>query len=221
LSVDRQALVHGPLGGFAEVIDQIVPPEVFGYDRTVPSRAHDPETARRLLREAGYPDGFEVDLDYVPGRYRASDQVVSAVSKDLGQVGIRCRLRPDTAQAYLDRLHRHQTALYLIGMIGQTGDAAWSYGWLLHTPARGYGGINGGAYSDEWLDRLIEDASVPLSPRQRQRLHFAAAHRVYEQVPVIPLYRQTDLYAVTRDLAFEPRLDRRLEAAALRWLPQP
>ena len=38
---------------------------------------------------------------------------------------------------------------------------------------------------------------------------------------MIPLYRQTDLYAVARDLAFEPRLDRRLEAAALRWLPQP
>jgi peptide/nickel transport system substrate-binding protein len=216
LAIDRDALVRGPLAGQAEVVDQIVSPQVFGHHDGLPLLAHDPAEARRLLAEAGYADGFEVDLDLTATAGRPHP-ALEPVMRDLGAVGIRVRPRASQLASLLDRVERRDTALYLMGWISTSGDAGSSAEYLLHTPGGAYGIDNGGGYSSPDVDRLLGEAARCLDSGERRLLLRRAFERVHEDVPVVPLYRATDIYAVAERLVFVPRLDREIRGAELRW----
>lgn len=217
LAVDRNALVRGPLGGFAEVVDAIVSPqELGGHKDALEPRRYDPTEARRLLAEAGFGNGFAVHLDYIPEKYRAMEAVATSIARDLAAVGIRALLRPGSPREVVTRVERQDTALYVLGWISDTGDGRVSYEYLLHTPTRGFGIDNGGGYSNPEVDRLIEEASGRMLPEQRDAILSRLGRLVHEDVPVVPLYRQADLYALRSDLVFRPRLDRRVKAAEIR-----
>jgi peptide/nickel transport system substrate-binding protein len=219
LALDRGEIVSSALAGQAELVDQIVAPPVFGYSRSLTPRPHDVDGARRLLAEAGHRAGFAVTLDYMPGKYRAMPAVVAAISRDLRQVGIEVRPRGCEPGPFLERVESRQTALWLMGWMSTGGEASITYGYLLHTPVGGQGVDNGGGYSNADLDRLLESARGVLSPERRAQILAEAAALVHEDVPVVPLYRQVDLYAVARKLSFEPRVDRRTQAYRMRWQP--
>ncbi len=216
LAIDREALVRGALAGQGEVVDQIVGPQVFGYHDRLPPRPFDPGRSRRLLAEAGHAAGFDVDLDFLNSE-SARDSVLAALVKDLAQVGIRVRPRPSDGASLLRRIESRQTALYLMPWISTSGDAGLSADYLLHTPGGGYGVDNGGGYSSPEVDRLLEAASRQLQADARRLLLHAMAVRVHADVPVVPLYRRTDLYATASGLSFVPRLDRQIRGSEIRW----
>jgi peptide/nickel transport system substrate-binding protein len=218
LAIDRRALVSGPLGGFAEVVDQIASPQEMGQAPDLPERRYDPQESLRLLAAAGHPQGLDVDLEYMPQKYRAMEAVASAIAADLLQVGIRVTPRPRAGPELLGRIERHETALYILGWISDSGDGRLSYEYLLHSPGPTYGLDNGGAYSNPEVDSLIERASSRLSVGERREILDRLARIVYDEVPVVPLYRQANLYAVSRSLVYRPRLDRRMRAFEMAWV---
>jgi peptide/nickel transport system substrate-binding protein len=217
LAIDRRGLVDGPLGGLAEIVDQIADPHELGYASTLASRPHDAAESRRLLVLAGHPKGFTVALDYVPHKYRAVEAVVASLASDLGKVGIRVVPRPGSFEEVVGRIERRETSFYLLGWLSEIGDVRLSYEYLLHSPGEGFGLDNGGGYSDPEMDRLIEEVSERLAPEERKTLLRRIAKKVYDEVPIIPLYRQADLYALKSDLVFAPRLDRGIQAFDIRW----
>lgn len=220
LAVDREALVSGPLLGFAETAEQVIAPEVFGYHEGLPRVARNLPEARRLMTEAGYAKGFEVPLDFMPGKYRAGEAVVAALGSQLAEAGIRIRPRPFDARTFLDRVETQQPAFYLMGWLSNSGDAGLSYEYLVHTPGNGFGQDNGGGYSNPAVDALLEQASGRLRSEQRKASLREAAELLQQEAPLVPLYRQTDVYGVAQGLQFRPRLDRRINAAALAWMPR-
>ena len=217
LAVDRQRLARETLGGLATPCDQVVASEVFGYHTHLPRIPHDPAQARRLLAEAGWSQGFGVALDFMPGKYRAIDAVLASVSSDLARVGVTVRPQPADPGLFFDRLARQETSLYLMGWMSSSGDAGITLEYLLHSPGPRYGVSNGSGFSDPALDALLEQAASQVEARQRLPLLQQAAELVHESLPVVPLYRQTDLYGVAEGLVFEPRLDRRVRGFDLRW----
>ncbi len=216
LAVDRDGLVRDALGGLAEVVDQIAAPIEGGAGRR--EEAHDPAAARRLLAEAGYEQGFRVGLHFMPTKYRAMERVVAALTRDLDAVGVELVPLPCTPADMLARVERRDLSFYLLGWISDIGDAVMSYEYLLHTPQGGFGVTNGGGYSNARLDALVSEASGRLTPRQRRERLAEAARLVRDDVPLLPLYRQLDVYAVAAALDFTPRLDRRVRAASLRFV---
>ena len=216
LAIDADDLVRRALGGYGERVNQLPTPKEFGYDPGLPRRSVDRAEARRLLAAAGRPRGFSAELDYMPGKYLAMEAVVRALAAELLEIGIRVDLRPAPPDVFLKRIQARDTALYVIGWLNDTASAEITYESMLHTPGGGLGIDNGGGYSNPELDRLIESASRSLNPGARALLLKRAAAIVYEDVPLVPLYRQADLYAYASRLAFEPRLDRRMRLAQLR-----
>lgn len=216
LAVDRDALVQGPLEGHGEPAHQVVVPGVFGYHERLDPVLRDAAAARRLLAEAGWPGGFEVDLDYMPQKYRAMEEVVAQLAGDLQGIGIRVRPRTFDAAAFFPRSER-AGALSLLGWMSTGGDALVSYNYLLRTPGGGFGIENGSRYSSAVVDGLLEQAMRQLDPEKRAHLLARVAEEVQRDAPVAPLYRQGDLYGVAAGLEFQPRVDRRLRAAHMRW----
>jgi peptide/nickel transport system substrate-binding protein len=217
LGIDRRAIVDGPLAGHGEVADQIIPPPVFGFAVGLPPLNYDPTAARQLLAEAGYGTGFGITLDYMPGKYRATEAVVRSLAHDLGVLGVQVRPRPLDPPAFFERIERQDSAMFLLGWMSTGGDGLVTYNYLLHSPRDGQGVDNGGGYSSSAVDNLLSDAKRRHRPEERREMLGRVARLVREDMPVVPLFRQTDLYGVRDRLVFEPRVDRRVRVRTMSW----
>jgi ABC-type transport system substrate-binding protein len=121
-AIDRRALVSGPLGGYAEVVDQIASPQEMGQAADLPERLCDPEESKRLLAAAGFARGFDVELEYMPQKYRAMEAVAPAIARDLAKVGINVRLTARSGPELLGRIEKRETVFYILGWISDSGD---------------------------------------------------------------------------------------------------
>jgi peptide/nickel transport system substrate-binding protein len=218
MAIDRAGLVRGPLGGLAEVLDQPLAPEVFGFAAGLPPLDFDPDAARRLLAEAGWANGFTTALDFVPGKYRDVDRAIEAIVADLGRVGVRVNPRPSAYPAFLELLVRRDTPFYLRGW-STSVSAGQTYEYLLRTANGSYGGANAGGYSNPALDALLDAASREGDDAKRLLQLQRAGEMIRQDLPLVPLYRQFNLYAARAALGFEPRLDRTVRGAELSRRP--
>jgi peptide/nickel transport system substrate-binding protein len=200
-AVDRKALVAGPLRGYAEPTEQLAQPGQMGFDSELGAPDLELSQARQLLGSAGYPEGFEVQLDYSSGTL---DEVARELAAQLSGVGIRLRLRPSEPSEFYPRIKRRDTSLYLLRWIQPSQEINETYSWLLHTPGEGIGAMNCGGYSNERLDRLLERAAQATVPELRMQTLLAATALVRSERPILPLYRANDLYAFSDRLDFQP-----------------
>lgn len=90
-AINRPALVRNLFHGLGRVSDSPVPSAAYGHVST-PTYTYDPAKARALLREAGYPQGFEMTLHYSPGRWLLDSEVVESIQADLARVGIQAKV---------------------------------------------------------------------------------------------------------------------------------
>ncbi len=216
LAIDRQAIVRDAMRGYASVIDQVVTPEVAGYDPGIEPFRFDPGEAGKLLAAAGVPRGLRVDLTYARGKYRGSEEAVRWIAASLARVGISVRPDPVGVPELFARLQRHDVALYLLGWLTST-EAGVSLQDLFRSPVESAGAFNFGGYSNPAADSIIDRAVSTSNDETRIGLYHQAAELIRKDVPVVPLYRQADLYAFARDLEFRPRADRRIVAEEISW----
>jgi peptide/nickel transport system substrate-binding protein len=88
LAVDRQAIIDGLFNGFADLSNGMITTANLGYDASVEPFPYDPDRARELLAEAGYPNGFEIGMSCPIGAYTNFEEVCQAVAGYLEEVGI-------------------------------------------------------------------------------------------------------------------------------------
>lgn len=212
LAIDRQELLRRVLDGTGSVATQPVAPEVFGFDPLLPAPAYDPAESRRLLAAAGYGDGLRVRLDHPDDRYQAS----RVLQEQLARVGVTLDLAGMERGELWDRAAT--STLFFAGWDCATGEASEFFEFCLHTPGHGYGGANYGGFAHARLDEIVETNTAALDPRVRQGLLQEAASIAMEELPVLPLYVQDDIYAVRHGIALAPRADNALRLADVRVL---
>jgi peptide/nickel transport system substrate-binding protein len=214
LAIDREQLLERGLMGEGAVATQPVAPAVFGYDPDVPRPRHDPESARRLLAEAGHPHGFRARLDMAAARL----PVAGVLREQLQAVGVALDLNPLEADGVYQLAEAGKSDLYLVGWDCSTGEASEFYEFGLHTPAGQYGKGNYGGYSNPTLDHIAETNGAILDQRARRRLLQKAAVIAMEDLPVLPLWVRDDVYGVRADLTFRLRADAAVRLADVRWV---
>ena len=138
------------------------------------------------------------------------------IAHDLAAVGVTAEPRAWEPAEFQARHARGEFRLWLRGWM-TVRHAGLSYDYLLRTRAGVMGGENVGGYSDPTVDDALERAEGLQNDRARRQLFAYAAHRAYDALPYIPLYRQNDLYAASRAIVFRPRLDRRVIGRELAW----
>jgi peptide/nickel transport system substrate-binding protein len=101
IAIYRDAIIKNLLLGKSVPASQLATTLTFGYNPNIKPYPYDPAGAKKLLAEAGYPNGFEMDAIVLPGNFPADADIYQAAAQDLGQVGIKVNLKPQTFAEYL------------------------------------------------------------------------------------------------------------------------
>ena len=204
-AIDKDLIIREAFGGRATKATQISVAESFGYNPEIKVYPYDPDKAKELLSEAGYPDGFEVEL-YSPDDDRA--KAVEIIGRELSQIGVKAKVNILPRGKFFDKLFGGEATMFLLTILDTALDAAGLSTAMYHTPTEEYGSLNLVNYSNPEVDDLIEKAMGTLDQEARKRYAQEIMRvTIEEEIPYIPLYISEFLGGVREDLEFSQRPD--------------
>ncbi len=203
LLIDREKIVASIFQGLAVPVIQMASPEVFGYIHHLTPPTVNVEKAKKLLSEAGYPNGFSVTLIVSAIR----DNFGKMITKDLMRGGIDVKVRSLKWEDMYKLSMEGKLDFHLVGWLESTGDIGAFYESMLHTKSSFYGQMNNVGYSNPEIDNLIEKSSRTTNLRERQRLLERIAYMFLQDMPYIPLVAPAEVAASKKGIVFDLRPD--------------
>jgi peptide/nickel transport system substrate-binding protein len=187
----------------------MIAPELFSLSKEFTRPKLDPDGAKKLLAEAGYPNGFELVLGSPNDRYINDEKVAQAVAQMLTRIGIKTSVDSMTASTFFTRRNKFEFSAYLAGWGADTGELSNSLVALVATfdPQTGFGGTNRGRYSNKAMDEVVRKALATIDDKAREALLQQAARMVQEDVGIIPLHFEVTPWAFRKGLGYVPRVD--------------
>jgi len=196
-AIDKEAIVDAFYGELASVANEFVPPGLFGRLNQDPY-PYDPERARELLAEAGYPDGFDTEFWYMPVSrpyYPAPRDVAEAVVSYLGEVGINATLQTEDWGIYLENYLEGKFPMYMLGWSADFADPDnFISSFFNEANAQGFG------YDNPELFGLIADAQQAGSLDERDALYQQIAQILHDDLPALPFVNPRTLNGVWNNI---------------------
>ena len=210
-AINRQALVERVMEGAAVTTGQLMPEGMFGYTSALKPEAYDVEGARKLLAEAGYPDGFAMTLHAPNDRYVNDEQIAQAIAQLLARAGIATRVEAMPSSVYFSRASKLEFSFMLVGWAADTAESSSPLKALLATfnPGKGMGATNRGRYSNPKMDETLTQALAIVDDAKRERMLQQATEIAVSDLGIIPLYHQHNLWATRKGVSYAPRTDER------------
>jgi len=219
LAIDEDAIAKRVMRGQAHPTWLMYGPGVNGYDPALDKRpAVDLATAKSLLAEAGYPDGFQIQMDCPNDRYVQDEQICTAIASMLARIGVKVDVYARTKVKFFADVGypNYKLSFSLQGWTPATYDAHNVYYTLLSTrDPSGRGQGNNGGYSNPKVDALTEQMAHELNKDKRQQLIDDAAKIVQGDVATIPLHQQVIVWAARDKVELTQPAD---NAFYLRWV---
>lgn len=212
LAIDRQAIVSRVMEGAARATAQFMPPGAFGHvpELEPPPRA-DLDQARRLLAEAGFPQGFRLTLHGPNDRYPNDARIVQAVGQMWTRVGVRTQVEVAPYASFVTRASRQEFAAFLVSWGSSTGEPSAGLRSVLATwnRERGLGAVNRARYSNPAFDRGLAAAMQELDDGRREAMLRDVTRLAMDDVGMIPTHLQVNVWAMRRGFRHEARTDER------------
>jgi peptide/nickel transport system substrate-binding protein len=211
MAIDRRAIVERLMDGFALPAGQFMRPGEPGYDPNVKVEQYDPDAARRLLAEAGFPHGFRLTIHGPSDRWNNDGRVVATVAQMLTRIGITIKAEALPFSIYVPRESHGEFSFHLSGAGSWTGEGSAALMDTLATQdlSKGWGGVNRGRYSNPEMDRLIDAAVHTLDDAKREQLVIAATELMARDVPFVLLYQEMNIWAARKGFRYIARHDER------------
>lgn len=211
-AVDWDSIIQGVLLGNGTRVATVLAPWHVGFDPTLKPYPYDPDKAKSLLKDAGMPNGVDVNIWFIQGRYMKDSEVAQAVAQQLTKVGIRCK--PNLVDANL--LTQKDLAKQLDGLMF----ASWG-NWIFDADNTFYPlfskevrdttnkgqGQSTRPYYNEQFDNLITQARYTIDPTTRNQLYAQAQKTFFDDGACLFMYQLTDIYGVDNWIKWEPRFD--------------
>jgi len=151
----------------------------------------DRATAKQLIAEAGYPNGFEVTLDCPNNRYVNDEKICQALAAMWSQIGVTTSVTAMPRANYFPKLEKLDTSLYMLGWGGASTDPIFILQPVLHTAnSKGDGDYNYGRYSNPKLDALVDQVKTEIDVEKRRKLINEALMIQHDELLHLPLHRQ-------------------------------
>lgn len=201
-AIDAEAIKSRVMRGHSVPTGSMWTEFVNGYSDSNEKRLPlDRDKAKKLLAEAGYPNGFEVTLDCPNNRYINDEQICVAVAGMLAQIGIQAKVSATPMGTHLPKLQKDDTSFYLLGWGVPTYDALYTLQALIRSRGQGAdGSFNYGNYSNPKVDALIDQVKVELDLGKRRQLMIDALKLHNEDVGNIPLHHQMIPWAMASNV---------------------
>jgi peptide/nickel transport system substrate-binding protein len=218
IAIDRQALADRVMEGTAQPTGQWLPPGSYSYNPAVGVPPLDPEGARRLLAEAGFPQGFRLTLTTPNDRYPNDARAAQAVAQMWTRIGVRTAVEALPWASYSTRAARQEFNARLAGWGSVTGEASYMLVNIFGTfdRDRRIGASNQSRYSNPALDALTTRATATLDDAARERLLQEGVAMVDGDTAMIPLFQLVNFWATRRGITYEARMDERTVAMGAR-----
>jgi len=218
--INRPAIVERVMEGEAVPAGQVVPDFLFGATKNLKVEAFDPEGAKKLLVEAGYPDGFEVTLHATNNRYVNDAKIAQAIAQMWTRGGIPTKVVAMPSATFFPQATDLKFSVLQAGWSTGTGESSSSLKALLMTfnKDRGFGTANRGRYSNTKVDALTEDALQTVDDIKREAYLQRATELAIGDTGLIPLHFQISLWATRDGITYTPRVDE--QTLAWKFVPK-
>ena len=207
-AIDVDEIIRGVMDGKAVRTATMLTSMHFGFDPTLKPVKQDLARTKKLLAEAGFPNGIDIVLNGPQGRYVRDREVGEAVSGQLTKAGIRTTLRTHEFVAYLNNMvYVHKAGpVWLIGWGHPAMDAEAIYVPLFKSPGIF---VN---WDNPDFNGMAEAAQSEMDEKKRLALYHRINKLWIEEAPAVPLYQQIDLYGANKRLAWKARSDELIRA---------
>lgn len=202
-AVDVKTITSKVMSGYGLPVATIVPPYFAGYDRQLKPYPYNPDKAKKLLAQAGYPNGFEMTIMVPRGRYLLGEEVTQAIAQYLNKVGIKTKIQAVEFGVFAKATQTRKipAAFY----------AAWGEDYFNPIDEMNVAVVTGTTgfswYSNKAVDKLVAKAGKTLNQAKQDALIRQAQRLMYKDPPFIFLYAYKDLYGVSNRLSWKPRSD--------------
>jgi len=210
LALDRSAIVSRIMEGQAQAAGQLLPDFFPGTSKKLPPPKQDLEAARRLLAEAGYPNGFAVTLQSPNNRYINDEKVAQAIAGMLTRAGIDTRLEAMPSNVFFSRAGKLEFSFFLAGWGAETGETSSPLRALIGSfnTATGMGQANRGRFSDAGVDALILSAMTNIDDTKRNLMLAAASDKALGELQaIIPVHYEVSSWGLRKGFAYTGRAD--------------
>ena len=210
LAIDRPALAEIAMEGLGAPGNQLVTPTIAGFNKSLPALKPDVAKAKKLLEEAGYPNGFKVTFSFTNDRLPGDRQVGTSIAQMLARIGIEVNANAQPSAVFFPARARAEYSVAMSGWGTLTGEANYTLSSLVHSnePAKKLGAFNLLGYKNAEVDKLIEDASVEMDESKRNKMLSDVAAIVAKDRPRLAITAVGSAWAMQKDkVTISPRVD--------------
>jgi peptide/nickel transport system substrate-binding protein len=170
LAIDRKALAEIAMEGLGKPVNQLVTPSIFGHSKALPERKYDVAAAKKLMADAGYPNGFKIAFSFTQDRLPGDRQVGTTIAQMLAAIGIEVQANAQPAAVFFPARTRGELSMSMSGWGTLTGEAHYTLSSLGHSndKERKFGAFNVLGYNNPEMDKLIQDAAVEMDEGKRR-----------------------------------------------------
>jgi len=178
----------------------------------------DIEGARRLLAEAGFPQGFRLTLTSPNDRFPNDSRIAQAVAQGWNRAGVQTTVDALPWASFAGRSARQEFAMRLTSWGSVTAEGIYMLANIMQTnnPQRRTGSSNSGRFSSPELDALTDRAASTIDNAEREAIIQEATRWVATNAPIMPIVQLTHTWATRRGLTYQARMDERTVAMGVR-----
>jgi peptide/nickel transport system substrate-binding protein len=208
-SIDIEGIKKTVMRGLSNPTALMVGPGVNGFVPELNKRLpYDPEAAKKLLADAGYPNGFEVTMNCPNDRYVNDGRICQTVAANLSRIGVKINLAAETKGTYFPKILKRDTSFYLLGWTPSTYDSHDALNALTAcVDDKGAGQFNLGAYCNPKLDQLTKAIQSETDKAKRTAMIKEAFEIHAADIGHIPLHQQALAWGVSKKVDLTQRAD--------------
>jgi peptide/nickel transport system substrate-binding protein len=210
LAIDRKGLAEVAMEGLGKPANEMVTPSIFGYNKSLPERKYDPAAAKKLLADAGYPNGFKIQFSFTKDRLPGDTQVGTSIAQMLAAIGIDATPNAQPAAVFFPARTRGEFSMSMSGWGTLTGEAHYTLSSLAHSNDKDkkMGAFNVLGYNNPEMDKLLQAAAIEMDVAKRRKYLEDANALVDKDKQRLPIVAVGSAWAMQKGkVTIVPRVD--------------